>query len=85
MPAPYNKYNVQINHTDSYTLTEHDHTVMIQNGLTPGIEADETAFLKDFLRKFPDVFIGKFMVRETAYNRPTEFPPTSVTITKAVV
>jgi len=85
MPGPYNKFNISIHHDDVYTLTDEDHASMIRKDLVPGNDADELSYMIRFMTTFPDVFIGKFMMRETAHNRERKFPDSSVTIQKDVV
>ena len=79
-----NTYNIHIDHTDSYTFTARDHDLMIEKGLVQGVAADERIYLRDFLEEFPDIFIGKYCVRESAYSRASRFPRGSVTVTDVV-
>jgi len=84
MPAPFNKYNIHIDHRDTYTLTERDHGLMIEQGLTPGIEADEITYIHQFMVRFPDIFIGKYVMRESAMGNSTDFPAASAVVTKFI-
>lgn len=77
-------WDITINHTDQITIVQADIDGMIAAGLDPNNDAHVKAYFENGIRLIPERMIGRYMVREHAASRSTEFPAGSVTVNKAV-